>query len=388
MRKWWLLFIPFMSFAQTVTLTPIGNAGVSSIDVEVEHYTPGGTTGTITSVTSNIPADRGQTSNVIFSTANSDQGSVGITFPSGYGYTIGTTNYTTATFHANAWIAFPSSTYNGYNSSASAPNVSTIHFTSVDNGSTDNNMSHVSWETYTDATYGDVYRLRYEGSYKYNVSGINTKIDLYFFKNDLNKCMIVLRQFLADGSNQEQIGLSNGSTWLASNMITNATYSNGVAFMIDNASTTGTWSSQGIKTTNAAGQVTFTNSSNLTYRVTIDVSNEPSIMSDAEMDYLMYMKAGIQDLTDWDYYTCDIDGSTVFDWTDILDGYTNWTNGLYHNSYIFTQADRNTIVGNPTTNYTSAIPPVQQITVTNQNQFYIVAKGKHKTTISNLNKVQ
>ena len=388
MRKWWLLFIPFMSFAQTVTLTPIGNAGVSSIDVEVEHYTPGGTTGTITSVTSNIPADRGQTSNVIFSTANSDQGSVGITFPSGYGYTIGTTNYTTATFHANAWIAFPSSTYNGYNSSASAPNVSTIHFTSVDNGSTDNNMSHVSWETYTDATYGDVYRLRYEGSYKYNVSGINTKIDLYFFKNDLNKCMIVLRQFLADGSNQEQIGLSNGSTWLASNMITNATYSNGVAFMIDNASTTGTWSSQGIKTTNAAGQVTFTNSSNLTYRVTIDVSNEPSIMSDAEMDYLMYMKAGIQDLTDWDYYTCDIDGSTVFDWTDVLDGYNNWTNGLYHNSYIFTQTDRNTIVGSPTTNHTSTIPPVQQITVTNQNQFYIVAKGKHKTTISNLNKIQ
>ena len=388
MRKWWLLFIPFMSFGQTITLTPIGGAGVSSIDVQVEHYTPGGTTGTITSVTSNIPTDRGQASNVIWTTANSDQGSVGITFPSGYGYTIGTTNYTTATFHANAWMAFPSSTYSGYNSSASAPNVSTIHFTSVDNGSTDNNMSHVSWETYTDATYGDVYRLRYEGSYKYNVSGINTKIDLYFFKNDLNKCMIVLRQFLADGSNQEQIGLSNGSTWLASNMITNATYSNGVAFMIDNASTTGTWTSQGVKTTNAAGQVTFTNSSNLTYRVTIDVANEPSIMSNAEMDYLMYMKAAIQDLTDWDYYTCDVDGSTVFDWTDVLDGYNNWTNGLYHDSYIFTQADRNTIVGTPTTNYTSTIPPVQQITVTNQNQFYIVAKGKHKTTISNLNKIQ
>ena len=383
-----ILLVSIGASSQTITLVPVGGAGVSSIDVEVEHYTPGGTTGTITSVTSNIPTDRGQTSNVIFSTANSDQGSVGITFPSGYGYTIGTTNYTTATLHANAWMAFPSSTYNGYNSSASAPNVSTIHFTSVNNGSTDNNMSHVSWETYNDATYGDVYRLRYEGSYKYNVSGINTKIDLYFFKNDLNKCMVVLRQFLADGSNQEQIGLSNGSTWLASNMITNATYSNGVAFMIDNASTTGTWVSQGVKTTNSAGQVTFTNSSNLNYRVSIDVANEPSIMSAAEMDYLMYMKAGIQDLTDWDYYTCDTDGSTVFDWNDIIEGYNNWTSGLYHNSDIFTQSQKVDIEGDPAANQSANIPAVQQIIATNQNQFYIVARGKHKTTINNLNRIQ
>ena len=218
MKKWLLIFLPFFAWGQTITLTPIGNASVNSIDVEVEHYTPGGTTGTITQLTSNIPADRGQASNVVWSTANSDQGNTTITYPAGYEPKVGSTTYTNGTLHANAWLSFGTSTYNSYNSSASQPNVPTLHFTSVNNGSTDNNMSHASWETYTDSYWGDVYRLRYEGSYRYNVQGINTKIDIYFIKNTPTKILVVLRQFLADGSNQEQIGVSNGSSWLASNL--------------------------------------------------------------------------------------------------------------------------------------------------------------------------
>ena len=200
--RWLLVLFPFFAFGQTITLSPIGGANVAGIPVTVEQIIPGATTGTISQLTSNIPADRGQASNVIWTTANSDQGSVTVTYPAGYQPQVGSTTYSNSTLHANAWLSFGTSTYNSYASSATAPNIPTLHFTSVNNSSTDNNMSHASWETYTDSYWGDVYRLRYEGSYKYNVQGINTKIDIYIIKNTPTKILIVLRQFLADGSNQ------------------------------------------------------------------------------------------------------------------------------------------------------------------------------------------
>jgi hypothetical protein len=124
--KWWFLILPMSVYSQTITFATVGVQDMSGIDVEVEHYVPGGTTGTISSLTTNIPTDRGQGTSVVFSTANSDQGSVLITFPNGYTPTIGTTTYSTALLHANAWLAFPTTTYNNYNSSATAPNVPTL----------------------------------------------------------------------------------------------------------------------------------------------------------------------------------------------------------------------------------------------------------------------
>jgi hypothetical protein len=141
------------------------------------------------------------------------------------------------------------------------------------------------------------------------------------------------------------------------------------------------WISQGTKSTNSNGQTSWTNSPNWPYRVTISVSNEPNVMSDSEMNYLMYKKAGLSPLTDWDFYTCDIDDTGGFDWDDIKYGYDLLNGGLYYKSYIFTQSQKTTIESNPTTNYYSTYPPTQSGTFSNQNQFYIMATGKHKTTI-------
>ena len=386
--RWLLVILPFFAFGQTITLTPIGGASVNSIPVSVTHIIPGATTGTITQLTSNIPADRGQTSTVIWSTANSDQGNTTVTFPTGYAPVVGSTSYSTATIHANAWLAFGGSTYSGYNGSASQPNVPTLHFTSVNNGSTDNNMSHVSTETYTDSYFGDVFRIRYEGSYKYSVTGINTKIDLIFPKNDPAKMIVVLRQFLADGSNQEQIGLSNGSTWLASNLITNASYTTGQAWVLTSVVNAGGTQSAGTQSTGINGQVVFSNPNNYQYEVTIDLSNEPSIMTNAEMNYLMYKKAGLSPLTDWDYYTCNMDNLGGFDWDDIQYGYDLLNTGLYWKSYIFTETEKADIEANPQNDYYNIYSPTQTLTIQNQNKFYIMATGKHKTTTNNLFKIE
>jgi hypothetical protein len=400
--KWWFLILPMSVYSQTITFSTVGIQDMSGIDVEVEHYVPGGTTGTISSLTTNIPTDRGQGTSVVFSTANSDQGSVLITFPNGYTPTIGTTTYSTALLHANAWLAFPTTTYNSYNSSATAPNVPTLHFTSVNNGSTDNNMSHASTEAYNDSYWGDVFRIRYEGSYKYNVSGINTKIDLYFPKNNPNKMIVVLRTFLADGSTQEQIGLSNGSTWLASNMITNATYSNGVAFVIDNATSNSVWTTQGIETTTSSGTVTFPNPNNWDYRVNVDVSNMSNIFNESDMNYLMYLKMFPNEITSWDYHTMNFyepDSSDIVTYSDIFAAYQIYKVGLsfnftyaqslyaYNHSWVYSQSEKDDIESNANSlTYHLKYPQSSVRTFNNLNRFYIVSLGKHRRT-TNSNKV-
>ena len=390
-----ILLVSIGGYSQTITFATVGVQDMSGIDVEVEHYVPGGTTGTISSLTSNIPADRGQGTSVVFSTANSDQGSVLITFPSGYTPTIGTTTYSTALLHANAWLAFPTTTYNSYNSSATAPNVPTLHFTSVNNGSTDNNMSHASTEAYNDSYWGDVFRIRYEGSYKYNISGINTKIDLYFPKNNPNKMIVVLRTFLADGSTQEQIGLSNGSTWLASNMITNATYSNGVAFVIDNATSNSVWTTQGTQTTTSTGYLSFSNPNNYQYRVTVDVSGITNTFTESEMNYLMYLRMFPAEIASWDYHTMNfyaLDSSDIVTYSDVFSAYQIYKWGqnfgyTYNNNWVYSQSEKDDIEVNANSlTYHLKYPQSSVRTFNNLNRFYIVSLGKHRRT-TNSNKV-
>ena len=386
--KWLLIFLPMFAFGQTITLTPIGTQDVSGIPVAVSHIIPGATTGTISQLTTNIPADRGQASNVIWSSANADQGLVNITYPAGYEPKVGATTYTQGTLHANAWLTFGVSSYNGYNGWANTPNSPTLHFTSVNNGSTDNNMSHASWETYTDPNWGDVFRLRYEGSYKYSVSGINTKIDIYFIKNDLSKYIVVLRQFLADGSNQEQIGVSNGVSWLANNLISSTSFATGQAWVIETQTTVGSTTLVGTSNTNAQGVVSFSNPNNYQYEVTIDVSQKFHTITDQDMNYMMYKKANLSQIQSWDFYTCDCNNSSTFDWDDIYFCFMLWSKSFYHNKYIFTQSEKTTIEANPTTNYYNTYSPTQVRTIQNQNQFYIMGTGKNKTTVNNLYRIQ
>jgi len=250
-------------------------------------------------------------------------------------------------------------------------------------------MSHASTEVYNDPILGDVFRIRYEGSYKYSVSGINTKIDLYFPKNSPATMYVVLREFLADGSNQEQIGLSNGSTWLASNLITNATYSNGVGFTLTSTVAVGSWQSQGIQTTTSTGVVTFSNPNSYQYRVTVDVSNIANTFTESEMNYLMYLRMFPNQIASWDYYTMNFfeaDSSNTVTYSDVFSAYTiyNWGklfNYTYNNNYVYSQSEKDDIEVNANSlTYHLKYPKSAVRIFNNLNRFYIVSLGKHRQT--------
>jgi hypothetical protein len=214
-------------------------SGANNVAVKLFKSTAGATTksGTLTKITSGIPSDRGRGTSVLFSTANTDETSVAITFPSGFSPSYAGTTYSSGHVNANSWFCFGTSSSSGYNGNATSPNQPTIHIGSVDNGSTDNNVSFVSTESYTDGTYGDVFRVRYEGNCKYNQTGVNYTWDLYFIKNQASKQIVVWRTFTADGSNQEVMGISTGSAWMASSLVTAGTFAS-TSWEITSTSTT------------------------------------------------------------------------------------------------------------------------------------------------------
>jgi len=386
-----LLLFPIGLFAQNITFATVGVQDMSGIEVTVIHSQPGGTIGSITQMTNGIPSDRGQGTSTIFSTTNSDQGSVIVNIPSGYQPSIGGTTYSTGKLHANAWMAFPTTTYNSYNSSASAPNVPTLHFTSVNNGSTDNNMSHVSTETYNDPSLGDVFRIRYEGSYKYNVTGINTKIDIYFTKNNNEEILVVLRQFLADGSNIEQIGLSNGSSWIASNLISSGNYTNGQAWLIENNVQPGISDTLATQTTTLTGTVSFSNPNNYDYEVIVDASNMVNTFTQSEMNYLAYLRMFPNEISSWDYHTMNFyepDSSDIVTYSDVFSAYQIYNLGqlfnyTYNHNYVYSQSEKDDVEVNANSlTYHLKYPKSAVRTFNNLDRFYIVSLGKHRRTVN------
>ena len=234
-------------------------SGASNVPVKLYKSTAGATTksGTLTKITSGIPSDRGRGTSVLHSTANTDEKSVAITFPSGFSASYAGTSYSSGHVNANSWFCFGTTSSSGYNGNATSPNQPTIHIGSVDNSSTDNNVSYVSTERYTDGTYGDVFRVRYEGNCKYNQTGINYVWDLYLIK-DSSKQIVVWRTFTADGSNQEVMGISTGSAWLASTLVTAGTFAS-TSWKITSTSTTTTSTSSLDATayTNSSGYYSF-----------------------------------------------------------------------------------------------------------------------------------
>ena len=374
-----LLFIlPLSLIGQTITLTSIGTQDVSGIPITVEHYTAGGLSGTVQSQTAYIPADRGAGSTIIFSSANADEASAAITFPSGFTPTIGTTTYTQGHVNSNSWFGFGTTSSSGFQGNSTNPNVPTIHITSVDNGSTDNNMSKVSTETYTDGTWGDVFRVRYEGNYLYYQSGVNVIWDLYFVKTQPTVFYVVMRAFTADGSNQEQMGISSGSAWLGVNYISTTSYAAGTAFSFTSSSNQGSWSTISTQNTNVTGQVVVSNPSNKQYKVTVNTSQKLHTTLNRDLVSLILFKASVLSIQDWDHYTCDCNNDGSFTWEDI-----NYCVGLFktnssNSKFIFTQVEKTAIEANPNTNYYNTYSPQQVRTIENQNQFFIMGLGKHR----------
>jgi hypothetical protein len=288
------LLLVFLLFTNTLLgqftysgyLYNANGSGANNVAVKLYKSTAGATTksGTLTKITSGIPSDRGRGTSVLYSTANTDEASVAITIPFTVGYA--GTNYTSGHVNANSWFTFGTSSSSGYNGNATSPNQPTIHIGSVDNGSTDNNVSYVSTERYTDGTYGDVFRVRYEGNCKYNQTGINYVWDLYFIK-DSSKQIVVWRTFTADGSNQEQMGISTGSAWMASSLVTAGTFSS-TSWKITSTSTT-TSSSTSLDATS------YTNSSGYySFSRTTVAGNQFTIQVDAPTRIQAYTTSDIQ----------------------------------------------------------------------------------------------
>ena len=262
-------------------------SGASNVAVKLYKSTAGATTktGTLTKITSGIPSDRGRGTSVLHSTLNTDEKSVAITIPFTVSYA--GTNYTSGHVNANSWFTFGTSSSSGFNGNATNPNQPTIHIGSVDNGSTDNNVSYVSTEAYTDGTYGDVFRVRYEGNCKYNQTGINYVWDLYFIKNQTSKQIVVWRTFTADGSNQEVMGISTGSAWMASSFITAGTFAS-TTWEITSTSTTTTSS-------NTLDATAYTNSSGYySFSRTTVAGDQFTIQIDAPTRIQAYTTSDIQ----------------------------------------------------------------------------------------------
>ena len=142
------------------------------------------------------------------------------------------------------------------------------------------------------------------------------------------------------------------------------------------------WVSQGTQNTNLNGQAVWTNSLGRPYRATVNVSSKLHTITNQDMNYMMFKKASLSILESWDFYTCDCNNSSTFDWEDIYFCYMLWSNSFLHNKYIFTLAEKITIEANPQTNYYNTYLPTQIRTIENQNQFFIMGTGKHKATIN------
>ena len=264
-------------------------SGANNVPVKLYKSTAGATTksGTLAKITSGIPSDRGRGTTVLFSSLNSDEASIAITFPSGFSPSYAGTSYSSGHVNANSWFCFGTSSSSGYNGNATSPNQPTIHIGSVDNGSTDNNVSYVSTESYTDGTYGDVFRIRYEGNCKYNQTGVNYIWDLYIIKNQSSKQIVVWRTFTADGSNQEVMGISTGSAWMASTLVTAGTFSS-TSWELNTTSTTTTSS-------NVLDATAYTNSSGYySFSRTTVAGNQFTIQVDAPTRIQAYTTSDIQ----------------------------------------------------------------------------------------------
>jgi|694.fasta_scaffold100139_2 hypothetical protein len=292
--RWLIVFLLFTNsllgqFTYSGYLYNANGSGANNVPVKLYKSTAGATTksGTLVKITSGIPSDRGRGSSILHSTANTDEKSIAITFPSGFSPSYAGISYSSGHVNANSWFCFGTSSSSGYNGNATSPNQPTIHIGSVDNGSTDNNVSFVSTESYTDGTYGDVFRVRYEGNCKYNQTGVNYTWDLYFIKNQSAKQIVVWRTFTADGSNQEVMGISTGSAWMASTLVTAGTFSS-TSWEINTTSTTTTSS-------NILDATAYTNSSGYySFSRTTVAGNQFTIQVDAPTRIQAYTTSDIQ----------------------------------------------------------------------------------------------
>lgn len=310
-------------------------------------------TATITNITTNIPADRGRGATALWTSANADEGSAAITFPAGYTRSFLGTNYTNGHVNANSWFTFGTTSSSGYQGSATNPAAPTIHIGSVDNSFSDNNMSYLSSETYTDAYYGEVFRVRYEGNANYSSSGINTIWDLYFVKNNPSLMLLVWRQFTTDGSST-----SSGST------------------------PPGPWTLQATSYTNTSGYYSFSTALGVSayeFYIQLDVVNPTTFPTSTDITNVgnIVLKQVVP--TGKSYHLYDLNNDGLFTISDMYYiGALKWAKFVM-TPKIYTTTEYNTI-NTSNINLKSTYPGVTSVTLSNptsgsSTNYYIITPG-------------
>lgn len=358
--RWLLVLIPFLSFGQTITLTPIGTQDVSGIPITVEHQvtTANGVTSVKifrthfgngnTSQYQNYPSTRTEMDR-LFNTA----WSATTLWWSGNMNATSSLNFYNFTTLTSAGASVPS---NGDYYSTE------VTFTMVPM-ETGNYSFGIASDDGSDLWINTTSVIEYYGG-----KGVGPyKYGTYYMVAGQQYTVIARMQEYGGGDGLVLVWRRpSQSNWsLQTNEI-------GVAST--------SWVSQGTKNTNSAGQATWTNSNNRPYRVTINTSQKFHLLTDFSLVYMMFMKANLGQLQDWDFYTCDINNSTTFEWEDITWGHLLYTTNVYHNKYVFTQTEKTTIESDANTNYYNTYPPSQLRTIENQNQFYIMGTGIHNAS--------
>ena len=377
--KWLLILLPFVTFGQTITLTPIGTHDVSGIPVVVEQLVSGAVGYNVNSVTYSYESTTGTGISV-----GDDQTISNL--PMGFTFNYWGTNYTTVNISSNGWISFlhQGGSIVGYGANQTVE--AGIHGVALDLfpsggyfiryqtiGTTPNRKFVVS------------YRMDY-----YGCRGNWTEFQIVLYETTNNIRINVATHPTCGNALQ---GLSNqaNNAWVTTpgRNGTNWTGTTNSSYEFTPFSTSSTWTSRGTLNTNSNGQVTFSNPNNLQYRVTINTAQKTHLITDFSLNYMMFYKAGLGPLQDWDFYTCDCNNSSTFEWEDIYWCYSLYSNGFYHNKYVFTQAEKLDIESNANTNYYNTYFPTQVRTIQNQNQFYIMGTGIHNDSPnSNIGKLQ
>ena len=358
--KWLLCILPFFAFGQTITLTPIGTQDVSNIPVTVEHFitTGNGTTSVrifrthfgngSTSQYAQFPSTRSEM-NRLFSTAWS-----------------ATTFWWQGSMNASSSLNF--SNYGTLlNAGASIPSGGDYYAVEV-------TFTFVAAET---GTYS--FALTSDDGSDLTING--TSVIEYYGGKGIGPykygtySMVAGTQYTVV-SRMQEYGGGDGMIliWRRPSQSSWSLQLNEIGIASSG------WVNQGTKNTNASGQASWTNSSNWPYRATINTSQKFHNITDFSLIYMMFMKGNLGPLQDWDFYTCDCNNSSTFDWDDINFCYMLYNTGSLHNKYIFTQAEKTTIESNPNTNYYNTYFPTQVRTIENQNQFYIMGTGIHNAT--------
>jgi hypothetical protein len=338
-------------------------SGANNIPVKLYKRTASSSTrtGTLIKITSNIPSDRGRGTSVLFSTLNTDERSIAITIPFTVSYA--GTNYTTGHVNSNSWFTFGTSSSSGFNGNATNPNQPTIHIGSVDNGSTDNNVSYISTESYTDVNWGNVFRVRYEGNCRYNQSGVNYIWDLYFIQSQPAVQLVVWRTFTADGSNQEVMGISTGSAWMANSFVSSGSFSS-TSWRIETTMTTTTtsWALDATSNTNSSGYYSFSRATaaGTDWYIQVDVPTRIQAYTNTDIQAVSNIILGRTSINGLSYHRFDVNDDGKLNVADkyYIAGrkasrFSKWR--IAPDVRIFTVSEYNTI-SSSTTNVRSTYP--------------------------------